>query len=410
MSTVVLAGSALVLGGSRGIGAAVARLAARSGWKVAINYNRSGEAAERLAEAIGHDDRIGKKFLQAGIGFGGGCLPKDIRAFMARAGELGVDQALTFLREVVALGCTEFHDTRISNLKMLKKLAPEAQTVYIKPPAKRAVPSIVRFAEVSFNSELNTIQALSAEAVKQGRLHKVIIMVELGDLREGVMGDHLVAFYAQVFQLPNIEIVGLGTNLNCLNGIMPSADKLIQLSLYKQIIELKFNKKIPWVSAGTSVTLPLMFNKQLPQGVNHFRIGETLYFGLDLFEEKVIEGMHGDVFKLYAEIIEMQEKPLLPSGTLAANPQGETAEIDQALYGQSSFRAILDIGLLDVDPKYLIPDDGEFEILGASSDMLILNLGKNPSGYKVGDVIKFKLKYMGALAVLNSDYIEKRVE
>ncbi|KIZ19100.1 UDP-glucose dehydrogenase family protein [Streptomyces natalensis] len=54
----------------------------------------------KLAEALGHDERIGKKFLRAGIGFGGGCLPKDLRAFMARAGELGVDQALTFLREI----------------------------------------------------------------------------------------------------------------------------------------------------------------------------------------------------------------------------------------------------------------------------------------------------------------------
>jgi UDPglucose 6-dehydrogenase len=55
---------------------------------------------ETLADAIGYDDRIGRKFLNAGLGFGGGCLPKDIRAFMARAGELGADQALTFLREV----------------------------------------------------------------------------------------------------------------------------------------------------------------------------------------------------------------------------------------------------------------------------------------------------------------------
>ncbi|MFC8241247.1 UDP-glucose dehydrogenase family protein [Streptomyces chartreusis] len=60
----------------------------------------AGGDVARLAEAIGHDDRIGKKFLRAGIGFGGGCLPKDIRAFMARAGELGADQALTFLREI----------------------------------------------------------------------------------------------------------------------------------------------------------------------------------------------------------------------------------------------------------------------------------------------------------------------
>lgn len=315
-----------------------------------------------------------------------------------------------YLKELIDLGVDEIHDSRISNLVKVKEINPAVQTVYIKPSSKRNLAEMVKYADVSLNSELDTIRWISEEAGRQGKTHKIIIMVETGDLREGVMGDHLVEFYAQVFELPHIEIIGLGTNLNCLNGIMPSSDKLIQLSLYKQIIELKFNKKIPWVSAGTSVTLPLMFNKQLPQGVNHFRIGETLYFGLDLFEEKVIDGMHGDVFKLYAEIIEMQEKPLLPSGTLAANPQGETLEIDQTLYGQSSFRAILDIGLLDVDPKYLIPEDGEFEILGASSDMLILNLGENPSGYRVGDLIKFKLKYMGALAVLNSDYIEKRVE
>jgi predicted amino acid racemase len=315
-----------------------------------------------------------------------------------------------YLKELIDLGVDEIHDSRISNLAKIKEINPDVQTVYIKPSSKRNLAQMVRYADVSLNSELDTIRWISEEAGTQGKIHKVIIMVETGDLREGVMGDHLVDFYAQIFELPNIEVIGLGTNLNCLNGIMPSADKLIQLCLYKQIIELKFNKAIPWVSAGTSVTLPLMFNKQLPKGVNHFRIGETLYFGLDLFEEKVIEGMHGDVFRLYAEIIEMQEKPLLPSGTLAANPQGETLEIDQTLYGQSSFRAILDIGLLDVDPKYLIADDGEFEILGASSDMLILNLGKNPSGYKVGDLIKFRLKYMGALAVLNSGYIEKRVE
>ena len=315
-----------------------------------------------------------------------------------------------YLKELIALGVDEIHDSRISNLARVKEINPSVQTVYIKPSSKRNLAKMVKYADVSLNSELDTIRWISEEAVKQNKKHKVIIMVETGDLREGVMGDHLIDFYSMIFELPNIEVIGLGTNLNCLNGIMPSTDKLIQLCLYKQIIELKFNKEIPWVSAGTSVTIPLMLNKQLPKGVNHFRIGETLYFGLDLFEEKVIAGMHGDVFELFAEIIEMQEKPLLPSGTLAANPQGEIMEIDPSLYGQSSYRAILDIGLLDVDPKYLIADDGEFEILGASSDMLILDLGKNPSGYRVGDLVKFRLKYMGALAILNSDYIEKRVK
>jgi predicted amino acid racemase len=314
-----------------------------------------------------------------------------------------------FLQELINLGVDEVHDSRISNLAMVKSLNPTIQTAYIKPVSKRNIGKMVQFADVSLNSELETIRWISDEAVEQGRKHKIIIMVETGDLREGVMGERLVEFYSQIFQLPNIEVIGLGTNLNCLNGVMPSTDKLIQLALYKQIIELKFNKEIPWISAGTSVTIPLMLTHQLPKGINHFRVGETLFFGVDLFEEKVIEGMNGDVFELHAEIIEMQEKPLLPVGNLAANPQGEIMEVDESLYGKSSFRAIIDIGLLDVDPKYLIPGDADYEILGASSDMLIINLGQNPHKYKVGDTLNFGMKYMGALSVLNSDYIDKKV-
>ncbi|PSK97929.1 alanine racemase [Cecembia rubra] len=315
-----------------------------------------------------------------------------------------------FLKELIDLGVDEIHDSRISNLAKIKELNPDIQTVYIKPVSKRNISKMVKYADVSLNSELTTIRWISKEAQRQGKVHKIIIMVETGDLREGVMGDHLVDFYAQIFELPSIEVIGLGTNLNCLNGVMPSTDKLIQLSLYKQIIELKFNKQIPWVSAGTSVTIPLLLNKQIPKGVNHFRVGETLYFGVDLFEEKIIDGMHGDVFELYAEIIEMQEKPMVPTGIIAANPQGETVKIDESLFGKTSYRAILDIGLLDVDPKYLIPEDGEFEILGASSDMLILNLGENPKNYQVGDTVKFGLKYMGALGILNSSYVDKLVK
>ncbi|WP_111671463.1 alanine racemase [Algoriphagus litoralis] len=314
-----------------------------------------------------------------------------------------------FLQELINLGIREIHDSRISNLAMVKRINRSVQTVYIKPVSKKNVSQMVEFADVSLNSELETIRMISQEAVKQDKLHKIIIMVETGDLREGVLGENLVDFYAGIFELPNIEVIGLGTNLNCLNGVMPSTDKLIQLSLYKQIIELKFGKEIPWVSAGTSVTIPLMFSHQLPKGINHFRVGETLYFGVDLVEEKVIDGMYGDVFELESEIIELQEKPLLPTGTLGANPQGEVTEIDESLYGKTSFRAILDIGLLDVDPKYLIVSDPKIEILGASSDMLIVNLGQNEHNLKVGDTLSFKLKYMGALALMNSNYIEKAV-
>ncbi len=315
----------------------------------------------------------------------------------------------TFLREVVALGEKEFHDTRISNLKMLKKLAPDSQTVYIKPPANRSIPNLVRYADVSFNSELHTIQALSAEAVKQGRTHKVIIMVEMGDLREGVMGDHLVDFYSHVFQLPNIEIVGLGTNLNCLNGIMPTQDKLIQLGLYKQLIEVKFDKHIPWITGGTSVTIPLLLKHQLPKGMNHFRVGEALFFGKDLFTDGMIKGMRSDVFKLHTEVIELHEKPMTPTGEQRTNVSGITPEVKESNFGRTSFRAIIDIGLLDVNPKDLHPLEKGITIIEASSDMLVLDLANNPTQTKVGDLISFNLNYMGALGIMNSNYIDKVV-
>ncbi|UII25281.1 alanine/ornithine racemase family PLP-dependent enzyme [Fulvivirga maritima] len=314
-----------------------------------------------------------------------------------------------YIREVINLGAKEIHDSRISNLEVVKKIDPTVQTVYIKPPAKRSISHVVKYADVSFNSSFTTIKLLSEEAARQNKMHKIIIMIEMGDLREGVLGENVIEFYAKVFELPNINITGIGTNLNCLHGVMPSQDKLIQLSLYKQLIEAKFNRDIPWVSGGTSVTIPLLLKEMRPMGINHFRVGEILYFGLNLFTMKTVEGMKDDVFKLYAEIIELYEKPKVPIGELAENPSGELMQINEEDYGKTSYRAIIDIGLLDISPEYLIPDDPKLEVTGASSDMLVIDLGQTTGNYQVGDLLSFKLRYMGALSILNSDYIDKKI-
>ncbi len=315
-----------------------------------------------------------------------------------------------FLQEVLDLGIIEACDSRLSNLKKIKELNPDVQTVYIKPPPKRSIENVVKYADVSFNSESETIRMLSEEAQRQNKTHKVTIMIELGDLREGIMGDHLVDFYKKIFELPNIEIVAIGANLHCLHGVMPSEDKLIQLSLYKQLVEAHFGKKIPYISGGTSVVFPLLRRKRCPKAVNHFRMGETLFFGNNLITEKPYNGMKTDIFKLYAEVIEITEKPKLPTGQLIANPSGEVYEIeDEQDYGKKSYRAILDIGLLDIAPDYLIPEDPNIEVANASSDMLIIDLNKNKRNYKVGDLVSFDLKYMGVLRLLSSHYINKRV-
>lgn len=192
---------------------------------------------------------------------------------------------------------------------------------------------------------------------------------------------------------------------------MPTQDKLIQLSLYEQLIEAKFNVTIPWVSGGTSVAIPLLLKNARPMAVNHFRIGEALFFGKDLFTGATIEGMRDDVFRLYAEIIEITEKPDTPIGELGENVAGNTFDVEENVdLSQTSLRAILDIGLLDMQPQYLETDNPDITIVDASSDMMVVDISDSEKKYNVGDLISFKLQYMGALYLLNSNYIEKVVE
>lgn len=315
-----------------------------------------------------------------------------------------------YIEELVAMGVREIHDSRISNLKVIKAVNPEVFTVYIKPPAKKSIANVVKYADMSFNTEYETIKMLSDEAVKQRKIHQIIIMIEMGDLREGVLGPDVVEFYASVMNLPNIAISGIGTNLHCLSGVVPSQDKLIQLSLYKQLIEAKLNVTVPLVSGGTSAAVSLLLRNADTVNVNHFRIGEILYFGKDLFSDLPIEGMETDVFKLYAEIIEITEKPVIPIGELAANPSGNIFEPENNDLGNLVLRAIVDVGLLDMRPQYLEPEDESVKIIDASSDMLVIDITNCNPNYAVGDVISFNLKYMGALYLLNSYYVEKVVK
>lgn len=315
-----------------------------------------------------------------------------------------------YLQELLLFDIKEICDSRISNLKTIKQIRPDVTTIYIKPPPKRFIKAIVQYADISMNTEIETIKLLAVEAQRQNKVHKIIIMIELGELREGVIREELIEFYSNVFQISNIEVVGIGTNLTCLYGVLPNHDKLIQLSLFEQLIEAKFNRKIEYVSGGASVTIPLIFQNLLPNGINHFRVGESLFLGTDVYHDTTLEGMESDVFILSSEIIELIEKPVVPMGDMGTNMEGHALSFDDNLVGTTSYRAIIDIGLLDVDDKQLTPIDKKVSIVGASSDMLVIDLADNPKKYKVGDLLKFKMNYLGTVRVLNSKYIDKRIQ
>ena len=314
-----------------------------------------------------------------------------------------------FLTELLKFDIKQVCDSRVTNLKVIKAINPKIETVYIKPPAKRSISSVVKYADISMNTEIETIKLLSKEAKKQNKTHKIIIMIELGELREGVLGEDFIGFYESIFKLENIQVVGIGANLSCLYGVLPNHDKLIQLSLYEQLIEAKFSKHIPYVSGGSSVTIPLIFQNLLPKGINHFRVGETLFLGTDVYNNTHFKKMHPDVFRLYSEIIELIEKPVVPMGEMGTNVEGESYQFDETNIGEKSYRAIIDIGLLDVETDHIELVDSNLKLAGASSDMIVVDLDENKKKYKVGDLIEFKLDYMGILRIINSKYIEKKV-
>ena len=303
-------------------------------------------------------------------------------------------------------------DSRLTSLKNLKAVNPNMRTIYIKPPAKMYADEIVKYADISLNSSFTTITALNTAAKKAGKIHKVIIMIELGELREGVQRKDIIAFYEKVFKLPCIDVIGVGSNLGCMYGVEPSYDKLLQLVLYKELISAKFNKELKFISGGTSITLPLIELGTVPKGINHFRIGEAAFFGLSPLDNKQFKTLSTDTFQFTANIIELEEKNIVPDGVISDANIGHTAEYKQSDISETSVKAILDFGLLDVDEKDIEFMDDDLEYVGITSDMLVIDIGNNKTKegkqkYKIGDKMRFKPNYMAVARLLNSKFIEK---
>lgn len=301
-------------------------------------------------------------------------------------------------------------DSRTSGLRAIKEINPDIVTMYVKPPPIDTIKAVVSYADISLNSSFRTIEALNVEAKRQGKIHRVIIMIEMGELREGILREKVISFYQSVFNLENIEVEGIGANLGCMYGIQPTYDKLLQLSLYKQIIDAKFNTNLPIISGGSSITLPLLGKAAMPKNLNHLRIGETAFLGTSPFDGKRYRDLSTDTFEYTSHIIELELKETSPDGLITDGSIGHTA--DDFDY-DNSYRAIVDFGLLDVDTEELTPKDKSLRFAGTTSDMSVYDLGPVEKGkkcrYKVGDKIRFTPSYMAVARLMNSKFIGKKI-
>lgn len=301
-------------------------------------------------------------------------------------------------------------DSRIENLAAVRQIAPDVRTMYLKPSPIARADEVVEHADISLNTSLEAIKALDAAASAKSVTHDVIVMIEMGELREGVVRGGILDFYSELFELQNIRVVGIGTNLGCMYGVEPTFDKLIQLSLYRALIEAKFDVSLPIVSGGSSITLPLLPEGKIPAGVNHLRIGESLFFGRDLRTGGAFADLSTDVFSFSAEIVEYARKERVPDGTIGTASIGTTPEIAREGDGEErEGRAIADFGEIDVSPQHLTPVDDGVDFAGSTSDMTVYGVDDDKIVVEVGDEIAFEPNYSAVARLMHSKYVRKEV-
>ena len=262
---------------------------------------------------------------------------------------------------------------------------------------------VIKYSNISLNSEIQTLKYLNSAAKKLNKRHKIILMIDLGDLREGIMFDNkkvILDFVQAVLNLDFLHFEGIGTNLACFGGVLASKRNMSQLVDIAKYITQEFDIEINTISGSNSASLH--FLDILPKEINNLRLGESILLGRETAYGNQIVNTYHDSFILEAEIIELFKKPSVPIGTISMNAFGEIPEFeDKGIIHHS----LLGIGKQDINLDSIIPFDDKLHIIGASSDHLIMEI-KNPF-YKVGDIIQFKLNYESILRTMTSDYINK---
>jgi predicted amino acid racemase len=313
------------------------------------------------------------------------------------------------LKALQYMGVHSMGDSRLENLQTIERIHPEFESWYLRVPDLTSVSDVIHLADVSLNSEIDIIEALNDEAIEQNLIHGVVIMIELGDLREGILPGSLIEFYKHVFHLSNIEVKGIGANLGCLAGAVPTVDQFMQLVLYRELLELKFEHPLRLISAGSSAVLPLVLDKQLPRAINHFRIGEAIFLGTDLVNGGILPGLRGDAIVIEAEIAEIKKKGLVPLAETTSMAPFISEVNEEMSPGQRGFRALISMGNLDTEISGLTPVNPQYSIAGASSDITVVNIGEASDGLEVGDTIQFRPNYAAFVRLMNGRYIEKVV-
>ena len=317
----------------------------------------------------------------------------------------GITKATLGSSEIAATlleaGVKRLGDSRIENIEAMRHALGAAEMTLIRSPMLSQAKRVVMSADVSCNTEIEVIKKLSLEAQKAGLTHGVILMVELGDLREGIMPEDVTDTARETLNLPNIVFKGIGTNLACRSGVSPDSRNMTMLSELADSVEAALGLSIDIVSGGNSANLEWALSGAEIGRINDLRLGEAILLGCETLHRQPIDGLHTDAITLCAEVIEAKVKPTKPSGTIAQTAFGVAPPVtDRGLVTQ----AILAVGQQDIDPSGLRAPTG-INVLGASSDHLILE--SDELKLAVGTEVTFQLNYSALVRAMTSPFIGK---
>ena len=308
------------------------------------------------------------------------------------------------LKEV---GIKHFGDSRLLNIKQAKKYYPELSYTMIRIPKLSELEEVLEYCDCSLQSELITIKKIAELAKRQNKVHNIILMVDVGDLREGVMIEDALETIKEILEIEGVCLKGIGTNVGCYGSIMPTVENTQILVDIKKQVKEELNYDLEFISGGATCTTKLLFEGKLDPEVNLLRIGEAILFGEDSTNDKKIEGYHDDVFTINAEVIELKNKPSMPIGERGKDAFGRVVEYTD--YGNID-RAILAIGRQDVIFDALEPLDKDINILGGSGDHMILDVTKSKGQYQIGDIISFRCSYSALLSASTSKYVNTKIK
>ena len=293
-------------------------------------------------------------------------------------------------------GAAQLATSRLEQMELWRREGIPGPYMLLRVPGLSELPEVARLADYSLQSDATTLDALNSVCAEQGVTHRVIVMADLGDLREGFWDKtEMVEVCCHVEQgLDHLHLAGVGVNLGCYGAVKPTPENMEQLVDIARAVEARIGRQLEIVSGGATSSYTLVHWGTMPQGINHLRIGETALLAKDLQVDWGISDMDyllRGTMRLEAEIIELRKKPTHPVGETVIDAFGNRPTfVDRGM----RLRALAAFGRADVGQvETLLCREPGMTVIGGSSDHCILDVEDCPRALRVGDVVSFDLSY-----------------